>query len=357
MRGRIRSVDNWEDWVRRVAVASALLAIVGGVLFYTPTSYYITAPGAAIDTSRLITVQGGDSHRGKLYMLVLNTQPANLFWYLYAQLDRRADLETKQEYLGSVEDYSKYLEMTRKMMSDSQRTARAIALKQLGYGRGVIASGVRVTGFATGSLSLETLQEGDLIVSADGRPVATRNDLQDVLLAHQPGDVVTVGLRRDDQELTVPVTTMEAPEADRKGVPVLGVYIDQELEFDDAALTVEIHSGAITGPSAGLMFTLQIIDQLTPGGLVPDLVVAGTGTIEPDGSVGAIGGVQQKVYTAEAAGAKIMFVPRENYDDARAVATRVEVVPVDTITDALVVLQQIRENGEEAGHSSPAFWS
>lgn len=357
MRGRVGRLDSLEFWARRLGVASALLAIVGGILFYTPTPYYITAPGAAIDTSRLISVQGGEAHRGHLYMLVLNTQPANLFWYLYAQVDNRAELETKEEYMGTIEDYSKYLEMTRQMMSDSQRTARAIALQQLGYGRGVIPSGLRITGFATESRARETLQEGDLILTADGVALATRSDLQEVLAKHRPGDQITVGLRRGEQELSVPVTTMEAPEADRKGQPVLGVFIEQVLEFDDAALSVEIHSGAITGPSAGLMFTLQIIDQLTPGGLVPDVVVAGTGTIEPDGSIGEIGGVQQKVYTAEAAGAGIMFVPRANYEDARAVAKRVEVVPVDTIRDALSILSQMRQNGEKAGHSDPAFWS
>ena len=104
-----------------------------------------------------------------------------------------------------------------------------------------------------------------------------------------------------------------------EGTAVFGITIQDELEFDDDAVPVEIRSGSIFGPSAGLMFTLQIIDQLTPGGLT-DLVVAGTGTIEPDGRVGRIGGVQQKVYTAEAAGADLMFVPRGNYEEAAAVA-------------------------------------
>ena len=145
---------------------------------------------------------------------------------------------------------------------------------------------------------------------------------------------------RGAEELTLTLPTLASQEAGREGTAMLGITIQDELEFDDDAVPVEIRSGSIFGPSAGLMFTLQIIDQLTPGGLT-DLVVAGTGTIEPDGRVGRIGGVQQKVYTAEAAGADLMFVPRGNYEEAAAVATRVQVVPVDHVRDATGVAQGI----------------
>ena len=122
------------------------------MLFWAPfwsirrPQYYVTAPGAAIDTSRLVTVENGDVHRGHLYLLVVNTQPANLFWYLYAQVDRRAVLETKEQYLGSFESYAEYLDWNRQLMSDSQRTARAVAFQQLGFGEGVRSVGARVVG-------------------------------------------------------------------------------------------------------------------------------------------------------------------------------------------------------------------
>ncbi|MFZ5814257.1 MAG: PDZ domain-containing protein [Bacillota bacterium] len=355
MRALIRWFRRQEAWVRRLFLLSSLLAIVGAVLVYIPTPYYITAPGAAIDTSRLVSVEGGDKHRSRLYMLVVNTQPANLFWYLYARVDKRAVLETAREYLGPFETYTEYLDWNKKLMSDSQRTARAIAFQQLGYGQGVRSVGVRIMGIVEDSPGRGLLKAGDVIVGLEGRPVTTVTELRELLGATPAGREVALKLRREGQVLELKVPTYESRDPQRKGTAALGISIDEELEFDDAAVPVKVRSGPIFGPSAGLMFTLQIIDQLTPGGITGDLVVAGTGTIEPDGSVGGIGGVEQKVYTAEAAGARVIFVPRENYPAAVRVATRVEVVPVDTVRDALSWLRTHRKEEAGAADSCPAF--
>lgn len=350
----MRAVIKWfrqlDTWVRRLFLLSSLVAIVGAMLVYTPTDFYITAPGAAIDTSRLITVSNGDRHRGHLYMLVVNTQPANVFWYLYAKLDNRAVLETRDEYLGGFEDYAEYLDWNKQLMSDSQRTARAIAFQQVGFGEGVRAVGVRVVGILADSPVRGILKAGDVILGIDDQRIESGKELRAVLEKHVGGDRLTARVRRDSQELEITVPTTDWKDPDRKGA-ALGITIEDELVFDDDAVKVDVHSGPIFGPSAGLMFTLQIIDQLTPGGLAPGLVVAGTGTIEYDGQVGAIGGVQQKVYTAEAAGAQVIFVPQANYKAAAEVATRIEVVPVEHIRDALTWL---RGHGNAAGYVGPA---
>lgn len=342
----MRTVQQWfrqlDGWLRRLLVVSTVLAVVGAVLFYTPTPYYVTAPGAAIDTSRLIAAEGGQPNRGHLYMLVVTSQPANLFWYLYSKVDNRAQLETREQFLGSVENYGTYVELTKKMMTDSRRIARAVALQQLGYGQGVRSVGVHVAGILAESPARGRLQVDDVILAINGRQVASSAELRDRLRQMEPGAELALQIQREGKEMAVQVTAMASPDPERKGTAALGVTIQDELHYDDQAVPVQIRSGAITGPSAGLMFTLQIIDQLTPGGLVGDRVVAGTGTIEPDGSIGAIGGVQQKVYTAEAAGAEVLFVPRSNYGAATAVATKIEVVPVDHVRDAIQWLQADR---------------
>jgi len=102
-------------------------------------------------------------------------------------------------------------------------------------------------------------------------------------------------------------------------------------------LTIE--SGDIGGPSAGLMWTLGLIDLLTPGDLMGGQTVAGTGTIAPDGTVGPIGGIQEKVVAAEHAGAKVFFAPSTEAGDARSVAHGMVIVPVKTYRDALIYLQ------------------
>lgn len=327
-------------WVRRLLVLGLLIGVAGGVLGFTPTPWYITAPGAAIDTSRMITVQGGKPHRDNLFMLIVQTEPANLFWYLYARLDRRAVLESPQEFLGpGIEDYQEYLEETRRMMADSQATAKAVAEQLLGYGKGAVPSGVEITNFLPDSPAAAVLKKGDVIVEAAGRPVRSRADLTAVLTATPAGKSVPVRVRRGGAEASLVVPTGEQTDPARKGQAAFGVYIADSLNFD-VPIPVDIHAWEITGPSGGLMFTLQIIDQLTPGGITGGVPIAGTGTVQADGSVGPIGGVQQKVYTAETAGAKVMFVPRKNYQDAKQVATRIELVPVDRVQDALAWLKE-----------------
>lgn len=340
---RLPSIRNWYSrrslWVRRLFVLLLALSVAGATLWFIPTPYYITAPGAAVDTGRLVAVGGGQSHRGKLYMLIVAVQPANLFWYLYAKVDDRAVLETRKEFLGEIPDYQEYLELTRQMMFESQNTAKAIAMQLAGYGQGVRAAGARVVYLTEGAAAQGYLHKGDVVVEMGGRQVQSADEFRELARGISPGVRVPMRVRRGEATTLVSVPAGEHPDPARQGSAFFGISIADELAFD-IPLPVQIKSGAITGPSAGLMFTLQIVDQLTPGGITGGHIIAGTGTIEADGRVGNIGGVQQKVFTAEAAGAEVMFVPRGNYEDARQVASRIELVPVGNVREALAWLKQ-----------------
>jgi PDZ domain-containing protein len=328
-------------WDRRLLQLVASLTAVAALLVFVPTPYYITAPGAAVDSSRMVNVEQGIAHPDRLYMLIVTSQPANLFWYLYAKLDRRAVLETPEEFLGIIEDYPQYVEWTRELMRDSQKIAQAVALQQIGYGRGVTPVSVGVTAVGPDSPARDLLAPGDLFVSVDGTPVASLAEMTDLLRQRPAGVVLPVRLLRDGLELSLDVPTMEHPDPERKGTAAFGINIAERLEYD-MPIPISIRPGLITGPSAGLVFTLQIIDQLTPGGITGGLRVAATGTIEADGRVGRIGGVQQKVYAAETAGAHVMFVPQGDYAEASLVRTRMPVVPVDHVRDAL---EWLKANG------------
>jgi PDZ domain-containing protein len=120
---------------------------------------------------------------------------------------------------------------------------------------------------------------------------------------------------------------------------MIGVLLENNEPIVEFPVNVEIDSQNIGGPSAGMMFTLQIMDQLTEEPLTKGYRIAGTGTISTDGTVGAIGGIHQKVYGAIDAGARAVLVPAANYPDAVAAAgDRIEVVKVETIDDALAFL-------------------
>jgi len=111
-------------------------------------------------------------------------------------------------------------------------------------------------------------------------------------------------------------------------------------ELTEAPFPIEIQAGDVGGPSAGMMHAIAIIDTLTEGELTQGRIIAGTGTIAPDGSVGSIGGIRQKVVAAEAAGADIILVPLGNYESALTAERRdIEIVPVATLGEALAYLE------------------
>lgn len=320
--------------IRRLILFGLVVLILSCLLWFVPTPYYITAPGAAVDTGRIVRVENGTAHPGSIYMLLVTTQPANLFWYLYAQLDSRAELETPERFLGGLEDYPQCVEYSRELMRDSQKTAMAVAMQQLGYGHGVTAAAVRVTHVRADSPVAGLLRADDLFLEVRGRPVRSTKDLTDQLLTIPAGEILSVLIRRAGAELRLELPTTESTLPERKGRAAFGILVADHLEYD-IPIPVSIGAGAITGPSAGLSFTLQIIDQLVPGGITGGQRVAATGTIEPDGRVGRIGGVRQKVHAAAAAGAKVMFVPAEDYPEASQVRTYITVVPVAHVRDAL----------------------
>lgn len=326
-------------WLRRRfwRVAAGVLALI--ILIFVPTGYFIVRPGSAMDTSEFVTAAGGAKDaRGDLQFLTVSTDQANLFWYLFAQVDPKSDLEPKSQVLRPGEDLEEYLEKTRRMMQNSQAIAQVVALKTLGYPAKLVTTGVRVDGFFKGSPAAGTLQEGDVITNVAGVPVGTRDELVERLGAFRPGQTVTLVVRRNAAESRLEVTTTEHPEIKGRAAFLIEVS-DAPLSFE-IPVNIEIDPGNITGPSAGLMFTLEIIDQLdreidwTRGWRI-----AGTGTILPDGSVGGIGGIVQKVFTAEAAGVEILFVPQANAEDAHRVARKVRVVPVSHVNDALEFLR------------------
>jgi PDZ domain-containing protein len=336
----MRTLQEWYGrrslWSRRLIVSLLAISIVLGGLWFTPTPYYITAPGAAVDTGRIINVEGGKLGAGRLYLLSLVTTRANLLLYLWAQVDPRADLETREEFLGPVKDYATYIRIHRETMSNSQRTAKAIALQLTGYGAGVRSVGAKVLDLVEHTPAREILSIDDVVIEADGRTITSAEDFINVVAGVAPGGIISMRVRRGAQELQLKVPTVEHPE--RKGAAMVGVQLGDSLIFDEP-IPVGIRSGYIIGPSAGLIFTLQIIDQLSPQGITGGRRIAGTGTIEREGRVGAIGGVEQKVFTAESAGADVIFVPQANYADAQRVATRIIVVPIDNVRDALAWLK------------------
>jgi PDZ domain-containing protein len=184
-------------------------------------------------------------------------------------------------------------------------------------------------------------------MAVDGQRFDDADDLTRLLAAKKPGDKVTVTLRPQGGQAETKHELTLAPSPDDAdkgvmGVRIVPVAIDYHFPVD-----ISIDTGNVGGPSAGLAFTLGIIDALTPGDLTGGDDVAVTGTISSDGTVGPVGGTGQKAAAVRNKGIKLFLVPRADYRDAVAHAGKsLEVVPVDNVDDALKVLAEHGGNGE-----------
>lgn len=272
---------------------------------------------------------------GELLMLTVVSQDVNVFEALIAGLDPNIDLVRKEAFRQPDETDDEYRRRVLAQMDDSSQRAITVALDHLGYE--MVPVDVLITDLMEEAPSAEVLQIGDAVNSFDGVEIVRSTDLTDALAGHVPGDVVMVGITREGSEKTLDVELMARPD-DPDGA-MIGITVG-ELTEPPFPLTIE--SGSIGGPSAGMMHTLAIMDTLTPGELTAGHVIAGTGTIQYDGSVGSIGGIRQKVVGAEAAGAEYILVPEGNYEEAlTAEHVGIEIVPVADIDEALDFLENL----------------
>jgi Lon-like protease len=223
-------------------------------------------------------------------------------------------------------------------MRDSQENATTAALRELDIP-------VEITSFVQdvpeGSPSSGKLDTGDELVAIDGTPVAGGTQLRELITAHEPGDTVQVTVRRDGKERTETITTDRAED----GRAIVGITTRDEADYP---FTVDISLEDVGGPSAGLMFALGIVDKLTPGSLTDGAHIAGTGTIDDTGHVGAIGGITQKMLGAERAGATVFLAPAGNCDEAKeTVPDGLRLVKARTLSSAVSSLEQLAQGRTE----------
>ncbi len=272
---------------------------------------------------------------GELLMLTVVSQDVNVFEALIAGLDPTIDLVPKEAYRPPDESDEAYRQRVLAQMDDSQQRAITVALGYLGYE--MIPIDVLITDLIEEVPSSQVLQIGDSVDSFEGVEIVRSTDLTDALEGHQPGDLVHLGITREGTEQLVEFELAERP--GEAGGVMIGITV---AELTEPPFPVSIEAGAVGGPSAGMMHTLAIVDTLTPGELTQGHVIAGTGTVSYDGTVGSIGGIRQKIVGAEAAGAEYVLVPEGNYEEALSAERKaIEIIPVGTIQDALDFLETL----------------
>ena len=325
----------------RLATAGlVLLVIVGAVLWVTPSSSYIFLPDEAHPVEPLVTVEGGDAPKdgGGIYFVDVFVRKATLLERLFPSLhDGSTVVPASAVRPPGVSDTARRRADLR-AMSRSQEIAAAVALRALGYDVDARPTGALIDQVVPGAPAAGRLHPGDVVISVDGRRVRTGEDLRRELGRQPARSTVRLGVRRGSEVEEVRVRTAPDP---RTGRPVIGVFVEQAADVT-LPLNVTIKSGDIGGPSAGLPFALDIMEEL---GRDVDRGhrIAATGEIELDGRVEPIGGVRQKTIGVKRAGVDIFLVPAgDNAREAARYADGLRIIPVRNFQQALRALATLR---------------
>ncbi|MGB5167983.1 MAG: PDZ domain-containing protein [Acidimicrobiia bacterium] len=332
-------------------LAGLLLAIGVAVAIAWPIKvpYYTLSPGPLYDTSDFVFVVGEEAQSeidGELFFLTVALSEANLFEYVAGQLNPKVEIAPRQNFRPPGVSPEDLRRENLARMEQSKTDATFVALTKLGYEPTYTGTGALVIETVPDSAADGVLLSDDVIVAIDGTEVAFRSDVTDRLGEMNIGDQVTLTIERvidgsDDVEV-LDVNIILGAHSDDPDRPMVGVLLDNNAPIVEFPVEVETDTQNIGGPSAGMMFTLEIMNQLTEEDLTGGERIAGTGTIARDGTVGGIGGVKQKVYGAIDAGAVVVLVPASNYEDAlEAAGDKIVVVRVETIDDALEYLSNV----------------
>jgi len=347
---RTRSVRR-RRWLAAVLAVGVVVVLVGT---FWRLPYYTLSPGSLRNTGPLVTVEGAPTFTddGEIGYLTVSFAQTTPFGLLRAWVDDDIEVLDEDAALGG-RDLDENRALNAQLMDNAKDTATAVALDALGYDVELLGTGAVVVGVEAGTPAAGALAVGDVVVGIDGTPVTTAAELTDAVVSLPVGATVVLDVERhgdasvtpDDEERGAPVEEVTLTLAARPDDPTLAFLGVRSATRDatwDLPFEVEVDSGNVIGPSAGLAFTLGIIDVLTPGSLTGGEVVAVTGTITPNGDVGIVGGVSQKAATAIGAGAGVYLVPAPEVAAAEERSGReLDVVGVATLLDALEALAEI----------------
>jgi PDZ domain-containing protein len=322
---------------RAVATAILLALVVLLVLWLLPSNkYYVFLPDRAHALAPLVTVQGKEQprSRGGIYFVDVAYRKARLLErILHRPLASGATLEPAASFLGGASE-SQARTIDRNEMAQSQSFAAAVALKRAGYPVAIKLPRIVVDQVERNVPATKLLKPGDTIAAVDGQPVASLGRLHELIAAHRPGETLRLRIRRDGLTRTVAVKTI--PDSHDKTQAVVGIIVaERGGSVGKLPLKVKIDTAGVGGPSAGLAFALDLMEELGHD-VDRGYKIAATGQLELDGTVDPIGGVKQKTIGARQAHVDLFLVPAiDNAAEARKYADGLRIVPVKSFPQAL----------------------
>lgn len=329
---------------------SSLILVLAVVLCLAvwPTNYFIESPGEVFPVSEFVKAKGKKSNNLNMVTISVSQDPVSVLHYLWSFTQAYNTRISSQELLGQ-QNSSQYEELQNWYMETSQQNAIYYAAKRAKVKHSLAYQGVYVLGIQKDSSFKNKLQTGDTILAVDHQQFKSLKEMMDYLNKKALGQKLVLTILRNKKKVKITGKAVKIQNTNRKGI---GIQLVERIKVKTKP-KLTINAGEIGGPSAGLMFALESYSAFTHQDLTNGHKIAGTGTIDAQGKVGIIGGIDKKVVSASKAGAEVFFAPTDqtevkknqtNYAVAKRVAkkihTKMKIVPVARFEDALRYLQK-----------------
>lgn len=349
------SVTNARLYRRRlwtVNLSALVLVVMTVVAAVLPAPYVVESPGPSLNVlgeyegKDIVSVENrdGTASEGELRMTTVSVQGSPgydipLAGVMSAWFDRDRSIMPVEALYPDDTDAEDNSLMNTVEMNGSQQEAIAAALAKQGisYSTTTIVAGVRSDGGAA-----NRLEPGDVVLTVNGQQITDVATAGEAIGRTPRGQKVNVTVRRKGEEKSFALTPRYEGER-----ALVGIVLSRGFEFP---VKVNFALDGIGGPSAGMIFALAIYDEMTPGDLTGGKKIAGTGTIDEQGTVGPIGGIRQKMIGARSDGAEYFLAPSANCDEVTGhIPAGLQVVKVDSLSDAINSVEQIASTGSIEG--------
>ncbi|CAB4642399.1 unannotated protein [freshwater metagenome] len=322
--------------------------ILLGAAMFIPVPYVMTSPGPVFNTIgevnkiELISISGTETYptEGELDMTTVSEyggpqEGLDMFQAIWGWIDPDRRVVPRESVYPEGETEEENTARNVEAFSTSQSYAIAAAMDYLDQ---PIKEQVIVTSVGLDTPAQDKLRAGDEILTVDGVQMTTPEQVVEAVRSKPIGTDLNFSVMRGDTKLDVVVTSGTRPddpetEQNESTIPYIGIGIDINYS---AEFEIKFGVTGVGGPSAGTLFAIGIIDKLTPGALTQGKIIAGTGTIDPDGNVGEIGGIRQKLIGARDAGAVLFLAPEGNCDEVIGhIPDGLTVAAIETLEDAM----------------------
>ncbi len=334
----------------RTFMIGAVLAVL---LTFIQLPYYITKPGIAQELHPIIEVENGYDEAGSFMLTTVRMGKANIFTYLWAKTSEFHMIYPKEAIRREGESDAEYTNRQLYLMEGSKESAVTVAYNFANKPISYRYHGIYVMSVVPDMPAEKELKAGDRIYRVDGQDFQTADEFIQYVSNKKEGEQVELTYERDGNELVTFLPIVPFPQDTSKVGVGISLVTDREVITDP---NITIDTEKIGGPSAGLMFSLEIYNQLVEEDITRGLKIAGTGSINDQGEVGRIGGISQKIVAADHSNVDIFFAPNEkgspnsNYvealDAAKKIKTDMIIVPVDTFEDALQYLKSVENKNQ-----------